>query len=68
MTKGELDYMKLAFDYYAQAMKKEIIAMEKDGKRSIFAPDFFQMMLDDLHNKCGMWTRPVQVFEEEDDE
>lgn len=45
-----------ALDLYVKQMAKEIKAIEKKGKRSIFAPQFFEQVAKDIKSKLPELT------------
>jgi hypothetical protein len=46
-----------ALQFYVAQVEKDILKMEEDGKRSIFAPGFYTMMSKDLKDKVKSMTK-----------
>jgi len=46
-----------ALNYYVAQVEKDILEMEKDGKRSIFAPGFYTNISNDLKDKVRSMTK-----------
>ena len=46
-----------ALNYYVTQIEKDILEMEKDGKRSIFAPGFYTNISNDLKDKVRSMTK-----------
>ena len=46
-----------ALNYYVAQVEKDILEMEKEGKRSIFAPGFYTNVSKDLIDKVKTMTK-----------
>jgi len=46
-----------ALQFYVAKIEKDILKMEEDGKRSIFAPGFYTMISKDLKDKVKSMTK-----------
>ena len=46
-----------ALQFYVAQVERDILQMEKDGKRSIFAPGFYTMISKDLKEKVKSMTK-----------
>ncbi|MCP4356025.1 MAG: hypothetical protein GY793_10445 [Proteobacteria bacterium] len=46
-----------ALQFYVAQVEKDILKMEEDGKRSIFAPGFYTMISKDLKDKVKSMTK-----------
>ncbi len=46
-----------ALNYYVAQVEKDILEMEKDGKRSIFAPGFYTNVSKELIDKVKSMTK-----------
>ena len=46
-----------ALQFYVAQVERDILQMEKDGKRSIFAPGFYTMISKDLKDKVKSMTK-----------
>ena len=50
-----------ALKYYVAQVEKDILEMEKEGKRSIFAPGFYTNLSKELIDKVKSMTKKQQV-------
>ena len=46
-----------ALQFYVAQVERDILKMEEDGKRSIFAPGFYTMISKDLKDKVKSMTK-----------
>ena len=46
-----------ALQFYIAQVERDILKMEEDGKRSIFAPGFYTMISKDLKEKVKSMTK-----------
>ena len=46
-----------ALQFYVAQVERDILQMEKDGKRSIFAPGFYTMISKELKDKVKSMTK-----------
>jgi len=46
-----------ALQFYVAQVERDILKMEEDGKRSIFAPGFYTMISKDLKEKVKSMTK-----------
>ncbi len=46
-----------ALQFYVAQVEKDILKIEEDGKRSIFAPGFYTMISKDLKDKVKSMTK-----------
>ena len=46
-----------ALQFYVAQVERDILQMEKDGKRSIFAPGFYTMISKELKEKVKTMTK-----------
>jgi len=46
-----------ALQFYVAQVERDILQMEKDGKRSIFAPGFYTMISKELIDKVKSMTK-----------
>ena len=46
-----------ALQFYVAQVERDILQMEKDGKRSIFAPEFYTMISKELKEKVKTMTK-----------
>jgi hypothetical protein len=46
-----------ALQFYVAKVERDILKMEEDGKRSIFAPGFYTMISKDLKDKVKSMTK-----------
>ena len=46
-----------ALQFYVAQVERDILQMEKDGKRSIFAPGFYTMIYKELKDKVKIMTK-----------
>ncbi len=46
-----------ALQFYVAQVERDILQMEKDGKRSIFAPGFYTMISKELKDKVKIMTK-----------
>ena len=46
-----------ALNYYVAQVEKDILEMEKEGKRSIFAPGFYTNVSKELKDKVKSMTK-----------
>ena len=46
-----------ALQFYVAQVERDILKMEEDGKRSIFAPGFYTMISKDLKEKVRSMTK-----------
>ncbi len=46
-----------ALQFYVAQVEKDILKIEEDGKRSIFAPGFYTMISKDLKDKVRSMTK-----------
>ena len=46
-----------ALQFYVAQVEKDILQMEEDGKRSIFAPGFYTMISKELKEKVKTMTK-----------
>ena len=46
-----------ALQFYVAQVERDILQMENDGKRSIFAPGFYTMISKDLKDKVKSMTK-----------
>ena len=46
-----------ALQFYVAQVERDILQMEEDGKRSIFAPGFYTMISKELKEKVKSMTR-----------
>ena len=46
-----------ALQFYVAQVERDILKMEEDGKRSIFAPGFYTMISKDLKEKVQSMTK-----------
>ena len=58
----ESDLLVSSLRYYVANLESEIEQMEKDSKRSIFAPGFYTMISNELVNKVrDMTKKPKKI-------
>ena len=58
----ESDLLVSSLRTYVANLESEIEQMEKDGKRSIFAPGFYTMISNELVNKVrDMTKKPKKI-------
>ena len=50
-----------ALQFYVAQVERDILKMEEDGKRSIFAPGFYTMISKDLKEKVKSMTKKEKV-------
>ena len=50
-----------ALQFYVAQVERDILKMEEDGKRSIFAPGFYTMISKDLKEKVKSMTKKERV-------
>ena len=50
-----------ALQFYVVQVERDILKMEEDGKRSIFAPGFYTMISKDLKEKVKSMTKKEKV-------
>ncbi len=46
-----------ALQFYVAQVEKDVLKIEEDGKRSIFAPGFYTMISKDLKDKVKSMTK-----------
>jgi len=59
----ESDLLVSSLRYYVANLESEIEQMEKDSKRSIFAPGFYTMISNELVNKVRDMTKKPKKYE-----
>ena len=50
-----------ALQFYVAQVERDVLKMEEDGKRSIFAPGFYTMISKDLKEKVKSMTKKEKV-------
>ena len=55
-NKGDMFLLKEALTLYADKAREEVQALEKEGKRSVIGPEFYQQMANDALLKLDAWT------------
>jgi len=50
-----------ALQFYVAQVERDILKMEEDGKRSIFAPGFYTMISKDLKEKVKSMTKKEKL-------
>jgi len=50
-----------ALQFYVTQVERDILKMEEDGKRSIFAPGFYTMISKELKEKVKSMTKKEKV-------
>ena len=56
LNNADMYLIKEALFLYADKAREEVQALEKEGKRSVIGPEFYQQMANDALLKLDAWT------------